>query len=60
MPAMSCGRNGSAYFEGDYYDWWDYDNGTIVFCDHLIECEASFGADTDIGGWGVSIMLLLP
>ena len=39
--------------EKEFYKW-DCDNGTTIYCDHPILCEAKFAADADIGGWGVS------
>ncbi len=40
-----------------YVDWYEFDNGTTIYFNPAYsinwQCNATFGADTDIAGTGV-------
>lgn len=55
---MSCGRNESNYNQTGNYYGWRFENGTLLFCDHAVVCEATFAADADIAGKGVGTIPL--
>ena len=57
MLKMFCGHRERDFANLPSYWWTELANGTALYCDHPIQCEAPIAAESDIGGWGVSIRL---